>query len=135
MDMMQEALNKQADSNANAGLTMKELFEKKRIDAEKKLEEAKTSGPTKSEVEDRKARLLAQRDLLRKQKEEKRQEELETFKAKTETKEDLFSELKKMDDNIVKKQDDAEAARRLEQFRKARKDMDADNKEDNENKY
>jgi hypothetical protein len=40
--------------------------------AEKKLEEAKTSGPSKNDVEDRKARLLAQRDLLRKQKEEKR---------------------------------------------------------------
>ncbi len=44
---------------------MKELFEKKRIDAEKRLEEAKISGPSKNEVEERKARLLAQRDLLR----------------------------------------------------------------------
>jgi hypothetical protein len=94
MDMMQEALNKQADSNANAGLSMKDLFEKKRIDAEKKLEEAKVAGPTKNEVDERKARLLAQRDLLRKQKEAKRQEELETFKSKTETKADLFNELK-----------------------------------------
>ena len=90
MDMMQEALNKQADQNANAGLSMMQLFEKKRIDAEKKLEEAKITGPTKNEVEERKARLLAQRDLLRKQKEAKRQEELESFKSKTETKEDLF---------------------------------------------
>jgi hypothetical protein len=103
MDMMQEALAKQTGQNANEGLTMKELFEKKRIDAEKKLEEVKTSGPTKSEVDERKARLLAQRDLLRKQKEAKRQEELESFKSKTETKADLFQELKKMDDNIVKK--------------------------------
>jgi hypothetical protein len=29
---------------------MKELFEKKRIEAEKKLEEAKTSGPTKNDM-------------------------------------------------------------------------------------
>jgi len=28
---------------------MKELFEKKRIEAEKKLEESKTQGPTQSE--------------------------------------------------------------------------------------
>ena len=41
-----------------------------------------------------------------------------------------------MDDNIVPKQQvDAEAARRLEQFRKVRKDMAQDNKEENENKY
>lgn len=90
MDMMQEALKKQEEANANSGLSMKELFEKKRIDAEKKLEEAKIAGPSKNEVEERKARLLAQRDLLRQQKEAKRQEELETFKSKTETKEDLF---------------------------------------------
>jgi hypothetical protein len=76
MDMMQEALKKQEEQNENSGLSMKELFEKKRLEAEKKLEEAKTSGPSKSDVEERKARLLAQRDLLRKQKEAKRQEEL-----------------------------------------------------------
>lgn len=54
---------------------MAELAAKKRAEAEKKIEEAKASqgtGPSKSDVEDRKARLLAQRDLLRKQKEEKR---------------------------------------------------------------
>ena len=70
MDMMEAAMKKQDD--ANEGLSMKELFEKKRIEAEKKVEEAKTSGPSQSEKEERKARLLAQRDLLRKQKEAKR---------------------------------------------------------------
>ena len=42
MDMMQAALNKQDEANADSGLSMKELFEKKRIEAEKKLEESKT---------------------------------------------------------------------------------------------
>lgn len=112
--MMAEALRKQEEQNANSGLSMKELFEQKRIAAEKKLEEAKTTGPSKDEVEDRKARLLAQRDLLRKQKEAKRQAELETFNAKTETKEDLFQELKKMDANLTKKNEEAEQQRRLE---------------------
>jgi hypothetical protein len=80
--------------------------------------------------------LLAQRDLLRKQKEAKRQEELQEFKAKTETKEDLFSELKKMDEGIKKKTEDDEVAqRRLEQYRKLRKDMAQENKEENEEKY
>lgn len=133
-DMMANAFKKQDEENE--GLSMKELFEKKRIEAEKKLEEAKVTGPSKKDVDDRKARLLAQRDLLRKQKEAKRQEELKEFKAKTETKEDLFSELKKMDDNLgAKKQDDAEAQRRLEQYRKLRKDIALENKEENENKY
>lgn len=67
--MMQAAINKQDGQNADEGLSMKELFEKKRIEAEKKLEEAKVSGPSQSEKDERKARLLAQRDLLRKQKE------------------------------------------------------------------
>ena len=58
---------------------MKELFEKKRLAAEKALEEQKGK-PNQQEMEDRKARLLAQRDLLRKQKEEKRQQQLEEFK-------------------------------------------------------
>ena len=100
---------------------MKELFEKKRLEAEKALAEKQASGPSKNEVEERKARLLAQRDLLRKQKEDKRQEELAMFQKKTETKEDLFAELKKMDANTKSKADEeAENAKRKEMFRKAR---------------
>jgi hypothetical protein len=40
---------------------MKELFEKKRIETEKMLEEMKDGGkaPNKAEIEERKARLLA----------------------------------------------------------------------------
>ena len=48
---------------------MSELMAQKRAEKEKKLEEAKAAqgtGPSKTDVEDRKARLLAQRDLLRK---------------------------------------------------------------------
>ena len=44
MDMMEAAMKKQDDANEDH--TMKELFEKKRIEAEKKVEEAKTSGPS-----------------------------------------------------------------------------------------
>ena len=77
---------------------MKELFEQKRLAAEKVLEEAKEHG----KIEERKNRLLAQRDLLRKAKEQERQEELEEFNKKTETKSDLFAELKRMDENMKK---------------------------------
>ena len=47
--------------NKDNGLSMKELFEKKRLAAEKALEEMKEGGkgPNKSEIEERKARLLA----------------------------------------------------------------------------
>ena len=53
--------------NKDNGLSMKELFEKKRLEAEKALEEMKegNKGPNNSEIEERKARLLAQRDKLR----------------------------------------------------------------------
>lgn len=40
-----------------------------------------------------------------------------------------------MDANLAKKQDDSEKERRLEQYRKLRKDMEKENKEENENKY
>ena len=47
-------------ANKESGLSMKELFEKKRHEAEKALEEMKDGGkPNKSEIEERKARLLA----------------------------------------------------------------------------
>ena len=104
MDMMQDALNKQAAQDEGKE-SMKELFEKKRLAAEKALEEQKGK-PNQQEMEDRKARLLAQRDLLRKQKEEKRQQQLEEFKQKTETKEGLYAELKKIDENKKKKFED-----------------------------
>jgi len=52
---------------------------------------------------------------------------LEEFKGKTETKADLFNELKKMDDEMKSKMNniktDAEQQRRLEMFRKARTDV------------
>lgn len=95
-DLMANAFRKQDDSN-NSGPSMSELFAQKRMETEKALANKKPGAPSTTEIEDRKARLLAQRDALRKAKEEKRKEELEEFKAKTETKEDLFAELKKMD--------------------------------------
>lgn len=56
--------------------------------------EQKKASPIES-VEERKARLLAQRDLLREHKRKQMAKELEEFNAKTGTsKEALFSELK-----------------------------------------
>ena len=52
---------------------------------------------------ERKARLMAQREKLREAQELKRKQELEEFNQKTETKSDLFSELKKMDNNMKDK--------------------------------
>ena len=84
---------------------MAELMRKKREEAEKKLEESKLNagGPSTQDKEDRKARLLAQRDALRKAKEEKRQAELVDFNKKTENKDDLFKELKKIDEGLKAK--------------------------------
>lgn len=50
---------------------MAELFRQKTEKAQKALDDNKAnqSGPSKSDVEDRKSRLLAQRDALRKAKE------------------------------------------------------------------
>lgn len=68
---MQNAFKKQ-DTLNQEGPSMSELFAKKRMEAEKALADKKPTGPSTNEVEDRKARLLAQRDALRKAKEQKR---------------------------------------------------------------
>lgn len=67
-----------------------------------KRERAEAAAGTKSQVEsveERKARLIAQRDLLVKKKQEKRERELGEFREKTETgnKEDLHRELLEID--------------------------------------
>lgn len=128
-DMMSNVFKKQDEEN-QAQPSMSELFAQKRKAMEEKL--AKGPGdkgkPSESEVAERKAKLLAQRDALRKQKEAKRQEELEMFNQKTETKEDLFNELKKMDSQVKEKQQKAEQERRLEMMRKARADIEHENK-------
>ena len=59
------------------------------------------------------------------------QQELDDFNKKTETKSDLFSELKKIDEGVKKEFNqvkvDVENERRLEMFRTARSDVKADN--------
>ena len=62
---MQSALDKQAKKNESQP-SMAELFRQKTQKAEEKIAEGGKSGPTNSEMEDRKARLIAQRDALRK---------------------------------------------------------------------
>lgn len=87
-----------------------------------------------NDAEERKARLLAQRDAIRKAKEEKRKEQLEEFNAKTETKEDLFAELKKMDASLEQKRKEKEQKQRLEMMRKARADVENENRQNYEKK-
>lgn len=136
--MMDRANKKQDDDNKNQP-SMSELFAKKRAEAEAALAEKGNKAPQEDEVAARKARLLAQRDLLRKQKEEKRQQELEMFNKKTETKEDLFTELKRMDDDVKLKAEakkkEEEAARRLEMYRKVRQEINTEKKQENEANY
>ena len=91
-------------------------------------------------MEDRKVRLRAQRDQLRKAQEAKRQEELAEFQAKTETKSDLFAELKSMDANLKRDQEQMRAKveedqRRLEMYRKLRADMKEEEKQEKEANY
>lgn len=78
---------------------MAEILKAKREAAEAKLEESKEKQGGPESVEQRKARLLAQRDLLRQAKQKERADELQEFNAKTKTQDNLFEELKKMDQN------------------------------------
>ena len=118
-------------------MSMSELLAQKRKQAEEALagkikNEMIKGKPSEEQVAERKAKLLAQRDALRQQKQAKREEQLDTFNQKTETKEDLFNELKKMDAEVDEKRKKEAAAKRLEMMRKARADVESDNKREAE---
>jgi len=78
------------------------LLHEKREAAEGSLSEHPKK-PAQESVEERKARLRAQRDLLVKQKQEKRQAELGEFKNNISNKDDLHSELRKLDEKTKAK--------------------------------
>ena len=80
--------------------SMMEVMRAKREATEKLVEEQKANSANLPEsIEDRQKRLKAQRDLLRKMKDNERAKELEEFNAKTQTKGNLYDELKKIDEN------------------------------------
>ena len=85
---------------------MAEIIAAKNAQLDRQLEEQKSQVVPQSvkPEDDRKARLLAQRDLLRKQKQEKMQQELQEFKAKTTNKNNLFDELKKIDNELKERE-------------------------------
>lgn len=76
--------------------SMAEVLKAKREATEAQLEESKEKSKVET-MEERKARLMAQRDAIRKAKQQQMQEELTQFNEKTKTKDSLFEELKKMD--------------------------------------
>lgn len=78
---------------------MQEVMKAKREQTEAKIEESKVES-----VEQRKARLMAQRDLLREHKKKQMAQELADFNQKATNKDSLFSELKNLDDNKKKEQ-------------------------------
>ena len=86
---------------------MSDVLREKREAAERALQQSQSNVES---IEERKKRLQAQRDLLVKQKQEKRERELGEFKEKTATgnKEDLHSALLEID-----KQTKAKAAKKL----------------------
>lgn len=91
--------------------SMQEIAKAKREQTEAKIEESKVES-----VEQRKARLMAQRDLLREHKKKQMAQELDDFNAKATNKDSLFSELKKIDDGKQKGelgQDEIEKRRQI----------------------
>ena len=80
---------------------MAEILREKREATDKILESTKVN--QKESMDERRERLRAHRDQLLKQKNDQRQNELEDFKTKASTKQDLFRELKEMDSKIKPK--------------------------------
>lgn len=64
---------------------MQDIMREKNEALQRQNEEKKAQQPTGESIEERAARLKAHRDLLRKQKEDKRQAELDSFNKKLET--------------------------------------------------
>ena len=76
-------------------------MQEKRAATDKILENTKIN--QQESIEERRLRLKATRDLLLKQKNEQRQNELSQFNQKAQNKQDLFKELKDMDSKIKPK--------------------------------
>ena len=136
----QEEPKKESD-----GRSMLEVMREKREKAERENAEKKKElgiGEGGETVEQRKARLLAQRDLLRKAKQEKREQELKEFNEKMGLQDgsvgqkSLFEQFKKLDEEKKVPVFDAGAAggtladanleRRRQIYKNVRKDIEKD---------
>ena len=111
--------------------SMMQVMQDKRKAAEAEVAAAKANQPAAQAetIEERKARMLAQRDILRKMKEEKRQQELNEFNQKmadgnTATDRNLAEEFKQMDANKqLPKGDNPEMDRRRMIYKNVRKEI------------
>lgn len=115
-------------------------MKEKRAKAEQENEEKKKAIEDGGEtIEQRKARLLAQRDLLRKQKQDKREAELKEFNDKMKLEEgsvgqkSLFDQFKMLDENkkvptmgVAAGGVDANLERRRQIFKNVRKEIEKD---------
>lgn len=97
---------------------MQEILKAKREQTQALIEETKSQPAGQETVEARKARLQAQRDLLREHKKKQMAKELEDFNKKTSNKDNLYSELKKMDEEKKKPAADSEEMAKRRQILK-----------------
>ena len=104
--------------------TMADVMREKRQKQDLELEEAKNKQET---VEERKARLAAYRDLLRKMKEEKRQQELDDFNKRLDAKpagDNLYNQFRKIDENKKNLDAESELEKRRQIYKNVRKDIE-----------
>ena len=130
-DMM-ESIPKSKDPYE--GKSMSEILREKREATEKILESTHIN--QQESIEDRRQRLRAHRDLLLKQKNDQRQNELKQFNTKASTKQDLFKELKEMDNNLKRAHDipdyeDQPMDKRLALYKNLRDQMITSQKQSN----
>lgn len=92
--------------------SMAEVLKAKRAEQDAR-EESKGGLET---VQQRKARLMAQRDAMREAKKKQMAEELVEFNQKTKTQEGLYEELRKIDDKTKQSQSDAAELERRRQI-------------------
>lgn len=95
------------------GKSLKDMLKEKREENEKVIG-SKQPQPQGESVEERKKRLFAQRDLILKMKNEKREKELEEFNQKTQNKQDLHKELMDIDKKVKAKQLQKEGSMQVE---------------------
>ena len=120
-------------------LSMAEAMKAKRMATEKEIENNKAKGES---VEERKQRLLAQRDALRRQKEAKRQAELDEFNQNLQSNigpssSNVFEDLVAADAKLKKQNApfDPEMERRRQIYKNVRKEIEQDEKKEKKLDY
>ena len=99
LDAINDFDEEESKTKVEDNRSMQEILRQKRLQTEQALEEQKKNQATNAQetLEERQARLKANRDLLKMHKKKEREDELNEFNSKIRNQGDLYEELKNLD--------------------------------------